>query len=206
MKSSGYINYANGDGEQQHRAKMGTGNKWALVIRESTVDQQPCEYLFSLGRHQRNNKNQKQNSENPDVLLPVFSRKGFLLNSRASFLAPSFLLRWNGGWALHHTFSFYFRGELNWKKTSNAEVWSLFSTLPGLARGAIWESTTLCSIPLSSPPPPGCSKVKPLGCSGLYLQAICLYFPTGSKLGQEAALLVDFSKAYRLIGNNAGGV
>lgn len=143
MKSSGYINYANGDGEQQHRAKMGTGNKWA-PLTNSRVN--ICSALVGA----RETQKQKQNSENPDVLLPVFFRKGFLLNIRASSPAPSFLLRWNGDLALPHTFSFSFCVEHNWKKTSNAEVWSLFSTLPGLARGTIWEST-LCSI--HSPPP-----------------------------------------------------
>lgn len=184
MKSSGYINYANGDGEQQHRAKMGTGNKWAPLTNSRVSI---CSALVGA----RETQKQKQNSENPDVLLPVFFRKGFLLNISASYPAPPFLLRWNGDWALPHTFSFSFCVEHNWKKTSNAEVWSLFSTLPGLARGTIWEST-LRSI---HSPPLGCSKVKPLGCLGLYLQAICLYFPAGSKLRQEAALLVDFSKA-----------
>lgn len=36
----------------------------------------------------RETQKQKQNSENPDVPLPVFFRKGFLLNIRPSFPAP----------------------------------------------------------------------------------------------------------------------
>lgn len=128
----------------------------------------------------RETQKQKQNSENPDVLLPVFFRKGFLLNIRASSPAPSFLLRWNGDLALPHTFSFSFCVEHNWKKTSNAEVWSLFSTLPGLARGTIWEST-LCSI--HSPPPP--QAVPRSSPSGAWA-SICKLFVFISQLAQNS--------------------